>query len=823
MHRRHAIRVPLFALLGALTTAAGPLVATAGDPPTPWAPVTHLHLAEIALIDALDDGRITVCLVDGEDIVGTVGSYAVSNAILSALRAAPSHFRAGVLGPDAYPDIATGQRVIHPRVSGPSPTPWRAGLTRTTTWSDSADGTDAWLSYLWRDAFMEGSDSPWRGDEAVAWRAFVVGYLIHAAGDMFGHTYVNYFTGGPFELGENAAKHITIERMVGKRTPRPPDGVLRHHADLIWDPLYARLVRADPNTTLDHDLLVGRDAVLTSVPRIFSDIRNRLVAEIQAYANSDDPTYKLANAAADEYRRSWVADIDRGLRAWPQISHEISKGLFFGDDYPDVSISDVASHYTNRYLLSMLGFPDEVGDTRAELGALQDAMIPDDVQAEVDAMREDLLAWLFETATGMSWEEFEDPETFFDDVVGQGGGRHISLADFDGFELGFDRVTSPLPGGGGSCAGPAPRAPTTGFDYRAFPPAYNTVVMTQLALLDRSEANRLLRDLGGRARLSAPNVMLGFITSLDESNQWLDGVQMAFARERDVFRQIFMTQRGEEDARGVIAGTVTADTTGEPGERGEPLANVLAEVYEQGPSGEERRVRSGVTDAEGRYEVGWLEEGPHHVYFRAFHIGYTSEWWDDAEELQRTPVQVSGDVPADTIDAALALRRDSITVSEPEPPAEEPEPPPGPELPTDPEDDVDPGSCTCGPSVPRPGRWSWSYATTDHPLAPNFIPTQRPQAGTMDLVVLECGMAIEIEDKENNAPVWRLDRHADGSYQVSTMGIHYTLSGVPDPGTGRLDAQDEMTGLEDGPWGRNQSFLEYLGGSGSDGGCVRVP
>jgi len=90
-----------------------------------------------------------------------VRDYAVRPAILDAIRRSPAQFRAGVLGPGAYPDIQTGPQIIHP-----------AG---------------------------------WRGPDgsphtAAPCRAFVVGYLTHAAGDIYGHTLIKRYTGDAFHF-----------------------------------------------------------------------------------------------------------------------------------------------------------------------------------------------------------------------------------------------------------------------------------------------------------------------------------------------------------------------------------------------------------------------------------------------------------------------------------------------------------------------------------------------------------------------------------------------------------------------------------------------
>ena len=128
-----------FALLGAALTLAVPM-AMMSDTAQAWKPTTHVYFAERALDDA-KDGKVTISSVDYEtgEVTGKVGTYAVDGSILAAIRTYPSHYRAGVLGPDAYPDILSGQQSIHPDEKG----------------SGVKGGSNTWLQYMWdrRDPF----------------------------------------------------------------------------------------------------------------------------------------------------------------------------------------------------------------------------------------------------------------------------------------------------------------------------------------------------------------------------------------------------------------------------------------------------------------------------------------------------------------------------------------------------------------------------------------------------------------------------------------------------------------------------------------------
>src|SRR5438128_977811 len=104
MRRRWATCV-LGAVAGMIASA--PCVAHA------WKPVTHVYLAQQAWKDADDDGKVTIYRVDANGAIMrtssgapvVVGTYNVNPTLRSAIHAHPHKFYAGVLGPDAYPDI----------------------------------------------------------------------------------------------------------------------------------------------------------------------------------------------------------------------------------------------------------------------------------------------------------------------------------------------------------------------------------------------------------------------------------------------------------------------------------------------------------------------------------------------------------------------------------------------------------------------------------------------------------------------------------------------------------------------------------------------
>lgn len=531
-----------------------------------WKPNTHIFLAEEALRDAIDDGMVSIYqteYVNGRKL-DKLGDYEVNPQLLDALRNFPEQYRAGVLGPDAYPDILTGQQVIHPDNS-----------------DSSGSITNAWLQYLWDLSSQPGNDSP-------QIKAFVAGFLTHAAGDIYGHTFVNNFTGDAFTFTppDNAIKHIVLEGYVGKRTPLTVSldnqFVTENNVSIdgVEDFIYRNMVDAKPDSFLAQNLLVG-DTAKFSVPRIYSKMREGLKQGIDAYyATKADfdrrynekiraaracrvlnfscsktvlyaqaaaiqvqkAAYITANGLQVTYKEYWVDDIDSGLRAWPRFSHEMAKALVFNSQGVDTQRAKaIAEEYVYDHLLSMAGAPDALGATLSFINNVLSAILPTFLVEAINEMKEDLLNYLLKHTFGLTIDEIKDyltnPERYFDSVLNSGGGgQNTTLGMFNAQELKiYDSGYSNL---------------EEKFDYERVPAAYNTVTMTKLLLMSQSGINQLLNDLGSSSQLNEPNAMLGFIRTLDGDNQWhINPEEMILARNCNTYKKVFMRQTGETTSR----------------------------------------------------------------------------------------------------------------------------------------------------------------------------------------------------------------------------------------------------------------------------------
>ncbi|HET9907558.1 MAG TPA: hypothetical protein VFQ23_12985 [Anaerolineales bacterium] len=577
-----------------------------------WKPRTHVFLAEIALQDALDDGMLTIYATDYangrvlNDLGGKpriIGSYPVDPVILTALKSNAAQFRAGVLGPDAYPDIATGQQIIHPAGKDTPGQPSGVDINA------GGPGSGPWLEYLYSRAFTgcnpDGSACN-AADKTPANQAFVMGFLAHAAGDMYGHTFINYYTGGPFHFSpktENAIKHIVLEGYIEKRTPQ-----ISYDANIdagVDQFIYRNMIKAAPNSYLVQKLLTGTSTEY-SLPYIYSQLRNQLQKDIDAYyatkKNYDKQAaeiqakinacgwldwscsnialgaqlswiqtqkgyYVTQNAAQITYKEAWRDDIDQGLAALPQMSHKLAKALFFNPNEMDKAQAQaIIEDYVLNHLTSMGGAPDFAGQSiywvKGVITQVLNALGITWLKDAIDQAERDLLNYLMMNALGFTVDDIEkylkDPATQFDPTLNsstfnvEGTGHLISLQSFNADQLHITDTGN--------------NNPAERFDYQKFPAAFNTVVMIKLSLMSQAGIRQLMTDLGDRGvqgvqppgAVIKPNILLGYIETLDGGNQWIvnghssPGVaylslEMIFARSCQLYQKIFMQQVGASD------------------------------------------------------------------------------------------------------------------------------------------------------------------------------------------------------------------------------------------------------------------------------------
>ncbi len=576
-----------------------------------WKPTTHVYLA-LQVVDELLSttcsfdpgdgsapvtfnkaaGELCIFRVDyktGEQLA-LIGTYAVDPALVSALENHLPSFIAGVLGPDAYPDMVTGQTRIHPD---------------DVVYNGHRILTNEWLEHIWERALDDGQPQV---------LAFAAGYLTHASGDMFMHTFVNHFAGGAFAFPVNGLKHMVFEGYIGKRAPKLPDDIFDLELDpAVKDFVFDTLVDAKPGSRLAQ-LMVNVDprdvtnddgdpnqisyGSLFAIPPIYSSLRYGLEAEVdhfnrtvdnfdEAFEATQDSLdaladagvcnpalplpgdlcaeqlaqgvliiaqkegYILTNGAQAAFMAEWAEDIRIGLEAWVDLNHEVGKALLFNVErsVDRNEITDLFNTYKNQHFLAMNGVPDGVGGTLDFIEQIKEVFFPEEIREQINMIRDDLIDQFILARFDTSLDEVRFilgfPELRFE-IMNQpcasedlGCERPSTLIDMgtlnrqflgiddDGFEFGDTRF----------------------WDVLDFEPAYNTMTINKLLLLSAGSVQDLRTDLDCDAATCPfmDNAMLGFLDSIDKDNQWLldtQNEQMVFGM-CDQYTQMFKAQAGE--------------------------------------------------------------------------------------------------------------------------------------------------------------------------------------------------------------------------------------------------------------------------------------
>jgi len=288
--------------------------------------------------------------------------------------------------------MLTGQKIIHPHEGAHDAT--------TSQWLAKV----YWMARENKNAIKDKSNL-----------AFALGYTFHAIADVYAHTLVNKYAGGPFAMGENAVRHIVVEGTIGKFLPNPSSQTLA-----------ARL--NDANLGFIYDSLVksGRDEANMysdknpntdfSIPFVFEALRLDLSGDEKTYRRRSkncswyDPTCSsVANDIKAAYVDAWQKDITRGLKKWPGVSQKA--GIYLGFNSTGKlqggNLENLYSDYAINHLLSMSGAPDALGYAISTIGNLTELVTPEWIQEKIREMKRDLANYIVRGATGKSISQWE--------------------------------------------------------------------------------------------------------------------------------------------------------------------------------------------------------------------------------------------------------------------------------------------------------------------------------------------------------------------------------------------------------------------------------
>ncbi|HYT95525.1 MAG TPA: hypothetical protein VEL76_42795, partial [Gemmataceae bacterium] len=158
------------------------------DPADPLAgiafrPYTHIAIGKDVRDDVIRDGKVTI---NGSE-------YDVHPKVVEALQKYPSHYYAGAVAGDGFPDVVYGQAILHPVDMG------------------------VWMQRLLDMAWAAQTDPAWTAVERSQILAFSYGFLTHSAGDAFSHMLVREFEEGPLTPVQNV-RHNLVEAYIDEAT-----------------------------------------------------------------------------------------------------------------------------------------------------------------------------------------------------------------------------------------------------------------------------------------------------------------------------------------------------------------------------------------------------------------------------------------------------------------------------------------------------------------------------------------------------------------------------------------------------------------------------
>lgn len=492
---------------------------------TIFPPKTHEYMTT-EILESVVTGKVTI---DGYD-------YVIDERLRRAISEHPAYYRAGAIGPDAFPDIAFGQAYIHPNArcaddaAASDACAQKGG--RTYTWE--------WLDHVYRRgwSYYDSLGGNAEGQKALA---FAYGFLTHAAGDVWGHTLVNAVSGGVYppldQVAKNpsarliAIRHIVADEYIGTKTVHTDMPIAVPH-DFIYKTfitdtaarrmgegyLFARFMKLR-----DH-LQAEKDAVPRSAPR----------GCISVHSPAGKCLQWVARGPIIAYLDDWIWSIDRGLREWPHMSEDVAVDLLKYHSFSKAK-DRLSEFATDRLPRMVAGPPGGVARILDEVG--------DEVWKGMPEVKigpvEDFESELFRQAFGLSPRELESYMTTPERMLADSALR---------FPANTRTTLDSL----------MVLQPDSTFSPSRFAAYRNAIVLAKLLLLAPDELDRMqaryevgwVYNVSDASRLM--NAILGWPRSLDADHQWRRGAAVAGrategmplwrncqARER-LFRRLFI-------------------------------------------------------------------------------------------------------------------------------------------------------------------------------------------------------------------------------------------------------------------------------------------
>lgn len=286
---------------------------------------THILMANLLMEDMKNaNGKITL-----KDI----GQYSVPEEISQAILNNPDYFRAGSVGPDFYPDMIVGQTIIHPKNSGD------------------------WIDYMFHQLlYMSPLDT--KRSQVLA---FFVGFMLHYAGDLYGHEYVNGWAGGWFppiseiisspEKAKIIIRHILIETYMDQKIPANENLTIKIPKEFIEECFtYDDALQRYPADN-DYNIL-------------------NTMSELSKYVHEKSLDNSIATLDIFSYYASWDSDIRTGISEWINTWNKIAED-FMKEDGLNKAKEDLKIWF-DSYFLKMTFIPDVLIDIIQNIAQIMD-------------------------------------------------------------------------------------------------------------------------------------------------------------------------------------------------------------------------------------------------------------------------------------------------------------------------------------------------------------------------------------------------------------------------------------------------------------------
>jgi hypothetical protein len=416
-----------------------------------WKLPTHNYSANL-LIEELRDNN-------GKLEVYPYGKFKIPSEFYNAIMNYPEAFRAGSLGPDVYPEMITGQSNIHPMVDGHT----------------SGD---------WFDLLVEEYQKMPASSEKEKTLAFILGYGVHYSGDLFGHTYVNSWTGGPFpELTDalksetklrNIKRHIILESFIDKQIP-----------DYYKE---GERVRIDAPLGFVKETLIVKGHRKFGVAFFLDpilDLRDSLkdkADDLKAYKGDLSPVDLLkygVNTNIAGYSERWYKDIDKGIYKFIEANQDMARAMLDKDAGVSDTI-DPITEWMGDYAPQMSPVPDAaimvIGLKKDIVMEIANAVGLNEIEEAWNEIKSKAFIYAFTEIFGIDVEGLmtymKDPETYIDTDLFETKGQTSTIVMND---LGNYSSISSL-------------------EDVDFDPFYNTCQMSKLILLGSDNLNDLFEN-----------------------------------------------------------------------------------------------------------------------------------------------------------------------------------------------------------------------------------------------------------------------------------------------------------------------------------------